>query len=94
MLNVEEADLAMRDVYKDRALRKTDLTAYMNKEQEVLDGFAEFLAEEHLPDLPKPATDTVFRKAWQDGHHAGFPEVEGIYSDLAELIKVVMLISQ
>ena len=52
------------------------------REREAL---ADRLADEYLPDLPKPVADKAFALAWEHGHSAGEGEVENYYIDFADL---------
>lgn len=43
-----------------------------------------WLADEYAAELPLAAQDAVFALAWEQGHHAGYSEVEGLYEEYAE----------
>jgi hypothetical protein len=60
--------------------------AYYARSHEIAEQFRKDLEEEHSM-TGHPKADKLYAKAWEDGHSAGFAEVENVYSDLIELVK-------
>lgn len=46
----------------------------------------EALRTAYLKDVPVAISDSVFRKAWEDGHGNGEHEVEMVYEEIAEIV--------
>ena len=49
------------------------------------ESFADSLAAEYAPDLPRHVADRAFALAWEHGHASGEGEVEMYYVDFADL---------
>ena len=49
--------------------------------------FRNLLSEEYGLPRSHPKFDKVYSYAWQQGHSAGFSEVEGVFMDVVELVK-------
>jgi hypothetical protein len=49
---------------------------------------AEEMAATYLPGLPEAVTDKVYEYAYQQGHSAGYPDIESYYADLVEVIEI------
>jgi len=49
----------------------------------------EGLRSAHLPGVPEAVTNAVFNYAWQEGHSSGEHEVEQIYVELADIVKLM-----
>jgi hypothetical protein len=95
MLNAREADAACRalphpqtsayNVSKaKRAVQDRLLAAYRGEIDKITDQFREWLGNEYAPTLPEAVQNKVWEKAWSDGHHAGYHEVENYYRQYAE----------
>lgn len=63
--------------------------AYQAHQGEVRAEFATRLHKEYAPDLSDAVHAEVFRRAWDEGHSAGFYEVTWRYEELAEFAEFV-----
>lgn len=91
MMNTQQAEAAYKAVpypkvgpRKDREARDVLLAAYDVATNTITGEFRDWLAHEYAFTLPKAVQDKIWEKAWSDGHHAGYPEVERYYTDYAE----------
>lgn len=55
--------------------------------------FAQALATEYTPDLPSVIQESIFQKAWSDGHSSGYHEVEYAYQELANLANQIWVLA-
>lgn len=97
MLNAREAEAAYKALTypavgsrRDRAARDILLAEYDEATNKITGEFREWLANEYAHTLPDAVSDKIWEKAWSDGHHAGYPEVENYYSGYAEFAQFVM----
>lgn len=94
MLNTQEAEAAVQALprasaapIKERpAIREANRIA----EEEIKGEFKEWLASEYGPEFTPETRALVWQRAWSDGHHAGFPEVERYYEEQAEFIAQIL----
>lgn len=88
-LSVEELNSLPKlraEFEEQKKLYAESLALHRKEEGRVLDLFESDCAEaEGVSNNPKRAS--LWGKAWEHGHSAGFSEVWNIYQDLAELIK-------
>lgn len=68
-----------------RALRDN----YNKALREITGQFRTWLAVTYSPNMPEAADAMIWDKAWADGHHAGFHEVETHYMDYAEFATAI-----
>lgn len=72
----------------------TDARKRLAEKQEERKAFAARLAKEHLRYVDELVTDKVFDFAWEAGHASGEHEVEQVYADLAEIVRITEEVSQ
>jgi hypothetical protein len=94
MLNAHEADAAVRALPRASALpvKEREPVREANKvaEKEITAQFRQWLAAEYPEDSNtvwnSAIHDILWEKAWADGHHAGYHEVENQYEQLASFL--------
>lgn len=97
MLNAREAEAAVKALTypavgnrRDRAARDILLAEYDEATNKITGEFRDWLAHEYARTMPKAVSDKIWEKAWSDGHHAGYHEVENYYSEHAGFAQFVM----
>jgi len=94
MLNTKEAEAAVRalpraseaPVKQRPAIRAANAVA----EAAITEQFREWLASEYGSGFTPETQALVWQRAWSDGHHAGYTEVERYYEEQAEFIAEVL----
>jgi len=92
-MNGREAEAAVKAIpYPHNATKDTraQLKAEYNAAVDsVVAKFRASLAKDYAYNLPAAVQDRIWSKAWDDGHHAGYSEVEGHYEELSEFAEAV-----
>lgn len=94
MLNAQDADAAVKALTYPRAIADRDERvaahrAYNEAVGNITGEFKAWLANTYASTLPAAVQDRIWGKSWEDGHSAGYSEVEGCYIDNAEFAEFV-----
>ena len=74
---------------KDLEGHRVDMALYRECQREIDEQFKTWLAVTYSPNMPEAADELIWDKAWADGHHAGYHEVESHYHDYAEFATAI-----
>lgn len=94
MLNTQEAQAAVQALPRASAapIKKRPAIREANavEEAKITEQFREWLAFEYGSDFTSETQALIWHRAWADGHHAGYPEVERYYEEQAEFIAQIL----
>lgn len=66
---------------KDKKLREAQRASNAVKENEIRESFKDALKQEYGQSLTEAGHEFLWNKAWEDGHSAGYFEVESQYEN-------------
>lgn len=85
MLTATEAREASRAIVRERT--PEGVRAGWAEDARIRDAHRAWVEYDNGTDrLSEVTRAALYEKAWADGHSAGFEEVEGLYTELAELV--------
>lgn len=88
-MNSKEADEAVRAL-KWVSYGKPGHEEYKAAQRKIEADWRAYLEDEYGWDIPPTVYGELFRRAWSDGHHAGYYEVESYYGEYADFARRVV----